>query len=440
MKMDIEAFKDTLANALLSTKWAVTDNEGKCEIEFTQTHILVREHLLPYTLEFDEVKNTLTIVVHNTDDSLLAILIYEPKKERWFGRSFKGGYIQIMAESNSHTWKSLGDPRKYAKTAKVQKPKGLSYIDEIPMDHTVPPYDILTDYPDFKDSIHPDACIALIACNRLQYFTQCVQALAQNPELKDLDVFLFLDKPTDTAQFEDSTRHIEVLKAEKPNAYIIQRSCNFGVGKNIIDCRRQLFDVLGFDYVFVIEDDVVVAPNYLSTMLNLWSWIIKNQYQNNIGIIQGWQYNVSNPPTSYVDINIDNLWAYGMSKACWEDIKEWVYQYEKDYLFSRYNERPHRTIFKWYESLPGNKVREGYPVSEEKLAILRGSLSSIPSTQEGCILTALYKKGWLRISPCMNLAENIGRSGVGKCEDYTDMGFENVKIQNLDIEEFEESL
>lgn len=439
MKMDNEQFQTCLANALLTTSWELVDNQGACEIEFTQGHVVVRDNLVPYTLVFDNLKNRLTLTLFDKNDAALGVLVYDVKKLRWFGRSFQGGYIQISPISNSHVWRKIGDPRKYMRETVVKAPP-VNYIDEIPIDHKVPDFDILETYPDFKDSIHTDSCIAIIACNRLEYFKQSVQALAQNSEFQDLDVFLFLDKPTDSSKFEDNQKHTDYLKTLKPGAYIVHRPCNFGVGKNTIDCRRQLFDTLNYDYVFFIEDDVVVAPNYVSTMLRLWSWVVKNDYQNNIGIIQGWQYNVSNNPDSYVDISVDNLWAYSMSRRCWNDIKDLVYEYEKEYLFSRYNERPHRTIFKWYESIPVSKTREGYPISGEKLATLRGSLSSVQSNQEGCILTVLYKKGWLRISPHVNLAENIGRSGIGKCEDYETMHYSDVKIQNIEIEGFEEAL
>ena len=440
MNMDTKQFEDHLVNVFSLTTWEWVDNAGACDMIFTQTHAVVRESLYPYMLELDVSKNSLTLTLLQPDDTLLGILTYDTKKQRWFGRSFLSGYIQISPASNIPAWKAVSDPRKFMKSGKIEKVAGVNYIDEIPMDYIVPTYDILSDFSNFKDTIHPDACIALIACDRFEYFEKCVQALAQNSEIKDLDVFLFLDKPTDASKFENSEKHISALKAVKPDAYIVQRPCNFGAGRNIIDARRQLFDTLGYDYVFIIEDDVVVAPNFLELMLRLWSWIIRNEYQNTVGVIQGWQYNVLINPTTYVDISIDNLWAYCMSRRCWEDIKHIVYQYERDYLFCRYNERPHRTIFKWYESLPVSEIRKGYPISDEKLAMLRGSLGSVQSNQEGCILTALYRQGWLRLSTQANLAEYIGRSGIGKCEEFENMDFEAVKIQTIDIEEFEEAL
>jgi len=440
MKMEIQEFEQLLAETVITTSWEWTSNEHTGEVGFTETHIVVGDQLYPYTLVFEKLRNKLVLNIFEPDTGkIFAILTYDDKKLRWFGRSFISGYVQILVGSNVPVWKTLGNPRKLMKES-VSKVKPVNYVDEIPIDYVVPKYDIREDFPDFGKTIHPECCIALIACNRLEYFTKCVQALALNPESKQWPVFLFLDKPTDISKDIDSAQHIVILKQYLPNANIVCRPCNFGAGKNIIDARRQLFDYLHFDYVFIIEDDVIVAPNYLGMMVNLWSWLVKNKYKNNVGIVQGWQYNVSEPPSSYVEVNIDNLWAYSMSRECWDDIKDIVYKYESDYLFSRYNERPHRTIFKWYDSIPICELREGYPVSDNKLSVLKGSLNAIQTNQEGCVLNVLHKRGWIRLNPKVNLAENIGRSGIGKSEDYDNMGYSVVKIQTATIESFEESL
>ena len=438
--MELKEFEQTIADLILTTKWEWASNDGTCEVDFTGTHIVMKENLFPYIITFAESQNTLLLHLFKPgSDETLAILKYEGKKLRWFGRSFEGGYIQIVPGSNVHIWKKLDNPLKYMRE-EVLKQAPVNYIDEIPMDHIVPEYDIRLDFPDFDKIIHSECCVALIACDRLEYFIQCMQALALNSQAKEWPVFLFLDKPTDPSKDINSAQHIVLLKEYFPDSIVICRPTNFGAGKNIIDARRQLFDYLHFDYVFLIEDDVVVAPNYLETMVNLWSWLVKNNYKNNVGVIQGWQYNISEQPSSYVEINIDNLWAYSMSKECWDDIKDLVYQYEKDYLFSRYNERPHRTIFKWYDTILVSPIREGYPASETKLAVLKGSLNALQTNQESCVLNALYRRGWLRLNPKVNLAENIGRSGIGKSTDYDNMSFEAIKLQTADIESFEESL
>ncbi len=437
--MLLHQFETFLVDTVLTTRWSIVDNDGEAECSFTESQILYRDQVVPCILQFDKLKDKLQLTLIK-DDKMLAVLVYDRRQQRWFGRSTAGGYIQITATSNQHIWRELSDTRKFMKGNVPAKDMGIQYADNINVDYHVPQYDIRVDFPDFDKTIHTDSCIAIIACDRLEYFTKCVQALAQNPEFAEWPVFLFLDMPTDVSRNMESAEQIIVLKELCPNAHIICRPCNFGVGKNIIDARRQLFDNLHFDYVFIIEDDVVVAPNYFETMTNLWSWLVKNQYKDNVGVVQGWQHNVTKDPSSYVGISLDSLWAYSMSKECWDDIKGLVYEYESKFLFCRYHERPHRTIGKFWESVK-SMTRNGYPLTDSQVNVLRGYMGSIQTTQEWAVLIAMYKRGWLRLSPKINLAENIGRSGVGKPLDYDNMKYAKVKVQLLEtFVEFEELL
>lgn len=441
--MTIDQFEKLVANTLLITQWMWVGNEGEHQVEFTDTHLLLQSKVLPYTLCYDRAKVKLVLnIFHEDSDKILAILCYDRKNQRWFGRVFNSvGYIQITPISEIDTWKVFSNPTNVMNGQVPAKALPINYIDEIPIDYNVPAFNILDQFSVAPHQYAGHICIALAACERLRYFKQCVQALAQNPEFITTTVVLFLDKPTDISQVVDNQEHIKVLQKVHPKPLIIERPCNFGPGRNIIDIRRQLFDNLGFERVYIIEDDVIVAANYLEVMNNLWKWVLDNNYENNVGVVQGWQYTLDTQPSCYVDVNMDNLWAYSMSLQCWNDIKDLVYQYERDYLFCRYNERPHRTIFKWYEQIPVVPTREGYPVSTDKKVVLKGSLNSLTTTQESCVLKALYTRGWLRISPNINLAENIGRSGVGKVEDYDNMKYADVKIQQYATpEQFEEAL
>lgn len=434
-------FESFLADTLLTTNWSLVDSSGECECSFTGSQILFRGEAIPFTLEFDKLKDKLQLTVFSEASKILAVLVYDKKQQRWFGRSFAGGYIQITPTSEQYVWKELSNTRKFMLGNVPAKQMGVQYADIINVDYHIPKYDITQDFPETISTIQNECCIALVACERLDYFKRCVQALALNPEFSQWPVFLFLDQPTDTSKNVDCAEHILVLRKYCPEAHIICRPVNFGAGKNIIDARRQLFDNLKFSYVYIIEDDVVVAPNYFETMTNLWSWLVKNQYKNNVGVVQGWWHNIRNQASSYVEVSVDALWAYGMSKECWDDIKDLVYEYEQNYLFCRYHERPHRTIGNYWDSVKITPVREGYPLPESKLSVLRGYMGSIQTTQEWAVLLAMYKRGWLRISPKINLAENIGRSGIGKPEDFDNMKYIKVLVQIVPTyTEFEESV
>ncbi len=438
--MDKAGFEAAVISLLETTQWSFINNDGKVEASFTRDEILLPETSLPFLIAYDVIQGKLSLTVMEEDGiTTQAVLEYVRNKGAWFGRGFQKGYVQITPLTNRTLWEKVLNPAKFMQGAPIKKVAGTLYADQIYTDYKIPAFDIRT-IPGVHYKTTSKNAIALIACIRLGYFTKTVQALALTPESTTWPIFLFLDFPTDSSCYKDNLAHVEVMKSFFPDAVIIQRPCNFGAGKNIIDARRQLFDYLGFEYVYLLEDDIIIAPNCLTILESLWNWVTRNTYTN-IGVVQGWWLNTKREPSTYVDISVNELLGYSMSKRCWDDIKPIVYEYEQKFLFSRYHERPHKTIGNWFDSLPTLPIQPGYPIEGERFQVLRGFMGSVQTSQQWTVLIAMYKKGWLRIHPKINLCENIGRSGLGKVGDFDNMKYSEVHIQDYpSIVEFEETL
>ena len=69
---------------------------------------------------------------------------------------------------------------------------------------------------------------------------------------------------------------------------VVKRSENWGIGRHLIDARRRLFDEQEYDCVLLFEDDMVLAPSYVETLLSMLSWA--SDY-NDVGTVMAYNIN-----------------------------------------------------------------------------------------------------------------------------------------------------
>ena len=62
---------------------------------------------------------------------------------------------------------------------------------------------------------------------------------------------------------QDEIKNI-IDKSGVPYTSIVQREENYGVGRNLIGARRDLFDVHGYERVILIEDDLIPCAKFCS--------------------------------------------------------------------------------------------------------------------------------------------------------------------------------
>ena len=119
--------------------------------------------------------------------------------------------------------------------------------------------------------------------NRPDLFLEVLKGLEQNEDdLESIDVYHYIDGGAESKQ-QELLAHIKGSKLEYEE--IILREENYGVGRNLIGARRDLYDKLGYERVILVEDDLVPGPNFIKTSLNLADWA--RQYDD-IGMTQVW--------------------------------------------------------------------------------------------------------------------------------------------------------
>ena len=166
--------------------------------------------------------------------------------------------------------------------------------------------------------------------NRPDLMEELLNGLAENIEdLNGIDIYHYIDGGPRSKQ--DEIKNI-IDKSGVPYTSIVQREENYGVGRNLIGARRDLFDVHGYERVILIEDDLIPGPNFVKTTLTLADWA---RDYDDIGMVQVW--NLPKQSVSEQDLDVvvpthEHFYTYCIDVDVWEEIKHTLYEYERTYL------------------------------------------------------------------------------------------------------------
>ena len=194
--------------------------------------------------------------------------------------------------------------------------------------------------------------LAVVAYNRREYLELCLRSLRMNPEADSWPTYFFFDGGPDSRQQE----LCELARSfEFGDARIVARDLNLGTGLHMVEIRRQLFDVEGYDRVMIIGEDVVLNPFYVGWVTRLMDWAEANF--DDVGMATGWN-RCHLPPEQkrrYLrEVCRSNAhWiTYLISSRCWESIREALYEFEDRFLLGRsYFNRDCFEIRKWQKAL-----------------------------------------------------------------------------------------
>lgn len=357
-------------------------------------------------------------------DGGLSCVMHLTGQGLWKGRSVRTGATSVLRPHDAFIskWVLYSNPAKFARTLIVDDREPTFYYREaLPRQIDWTPYAF-----DIREKVRVEAlpdsqtAIALVACDRPAYFKQVLHTCAQNPEFMQLPVFGFFDMPEDHRREWQRDEQIQALLEVNPNAVIVKRPRNFGCGRNIIDARRQLFDHLQYRRVFVFEDDMKIAPNYIGFVTNMFNWA-QSTYTN-IGAVQGWVRcdaplgSARTPALNLLKATYSNWWGYCLCKEAWDSMKDDVYTYEKLFLGGEYKYRPHLSIKSWFRmKLERSLAPVGArPYSLPHAVQLERSnyFQEPPTGQDAVTMHTFETHGWIRLCPVVNRGEYIGKQGI----------------------------
>ena len=276
------------------------------------------------------------------------------------------------------------------------------------------------------------SAILLLGFNRIDYFTKVLTSLEQNEAAYEHDLFVYIDGGPNARQ--EAIKEL-MANSKFPDAEIVCRVNNWGIGRHLIDARRRLFDELGYDRILLLEDDLVLGENYVETVFKISDWA--SDYDD-IGTITA--YNINSAPIDEQAEQENQLiatnrhfWAYVITKRVWDEIKHIIYAYEARFLTKSTTNRAHRRIRwlfmrKWINLpramksnrlVPDKCVTPPFPKIPFRIA----------TSQDAITALALWHHGYHRITTQVSRAEYIGIEGYSfSPEVYESQGFHQ---QNL---------
>lgn len=271
--------------------------------------------------------------------------------------------------------------------------------------------------------------ILVVGYNRPHYYEKCIAAIAAAAPKHRVIVSVDGGDPIAQQRYRELT----------PRAYeCILHQQNLGIAHHLYEMRDLCF--AQDDQVCVVEDDVVVASNYFDVIESLLDW---SDVYSDVGAVTGWTTCLASPEEKralrdYVAMRNTNWITYGMKRKCWYavrgDIKEYL---DKFIQKGAYAARPHGAIREWA------RERFAVPFAESenmmprpKAAFFGGGLfeaERFPSSQDGMLVGAFNKNGFIKINTMVNHCFYIGVQGVhGNAGGYAKARFGEMKLDYIE--------
>ncbi len=158
--------------------------------------------------------------------------------------------------------------------------------------------------------------VALFTYNRPSHTQRGLEALSNCSRIDECKFYFFSDGPrTEAVRPQvDATRGVLKQWARRFNAKVIDRSENMGLAKSIVSGVTQLCRQYGC--VIVLEDDLVVGPDFLHYMLES-----LGRYENEEKVMQIGGFTVSRPDNLLTDVfllPVTTTWGWATWQRAWQ--------------------------------------------------------------------------------------------------------------------------
>jgi len=162
--------------------------------------------------------------------------------------------------------------------------------------------------------------LALFAYNRPLHTQRCLQALDACFRIEECSIHIFCDGPKTAEGISEvaATRRVVETWVESHQAEVVTRETNLGLAHSIVAGVSQLCQEFG--RVIVVEDDLVVSPDFLDYMLQ---GLDRYQDEAKVYQISGFMYPLDLPPVPDVFfLPFITTWGWGTWTRAWQ-IFDW---------------------------------------------------------------------------------------------------------------------
>jgi len=185
------------------------------------------------------------------------------------------------------------------------------------------------------------APIVLFTYNRLWHTQQTIEALKNNELAINSNLFIFSDgsKENDIESVSQVRAYLKSINGFN-SVTIIERSCNYGLAKNIISGVSEVINKFG--KVIVLEDDIVTSKGFLRYMNGA---LYMYQKELNVGCIHSWNYhlNTSHYKESTFFLKGGDCWGWATWERSWNlfnpDAPELLSHIKRNHLQYQFNRR-----------------------------------------------------------------------------------------------------
>jgi acetyltransferase-like isoleucine patch superfamily enzyme len=158
--------------------------------------------------------------------------------------------------------------------------------------------------------------VAFFAYNRPAHADRALRSLAACEGVRDCDLYFYADGPKDAASEPAVRATREVLRrwADELGAKVIEQPRNRGLAPSIAAGVTDLCERYG--RVVVIEDDLVVSPDFLRYMRNS-----LDRYEHDERVMQIGGFTISPPQDWQADaffLPVTTTWGWGTWKRAWQ--------------------------------------------------------------------------------------------------------------------------
>jgi hypothetical protein len=235
--------------------------------------------------------------------------------------------------------------------------------------------------------------IAVFTYNRPDHARRALKALERCSHLDECEVFIYSDAPQRTGHVTgvEQTRKAIHEWANKHSARVVQRDVNLGLARSIVDGVTTLTSI--YERVIVLEDDLVVSPDFIQYMLG---GLERYRDDEQVMQISGFMYNVGmQSPKDAFFLPSTSTWGWAIWERAWKHF-DWDASGAAELLANA----------NWCQDFD---MRGSYPYSTLLSQRLRGENDSWGVVWYYCV----YQRNGLVLFPGRSLVWNGGFDGTG---------------------------
>jgi hypothetical protein len=239
------------------------------------------------------------------------------------------------------------------------------------------------------------APVVVFAYRRPDHLRRALDSLAANSGADQTQVSIYCDGAKSAADGEavEQVREIARYASESgvfASARVIERDHNLGLAKSVISGVTETLE--GHDRVIVVEDDLVVSPDFLDYMNQALALYANN---DEVISIHGFMYSVPPVLPQTVFLRGADCWGWATWRRGWE-----LFEPDSQKLLKELDKSPDRAQFDFDGAFPYRQMLKDQAAGTIDSWAVRWYASAFLANK-------------LTLYPGQSLVENIGQEGSG---------------------------